>query len=105
MPLALKTLETFFLTKMRNRYYRIHTSIPPMPPDTHTPLRYACGSSGSRAAPPPLGTPPPAELPIPPPPPLQLPPPLLQVLTDSWGWVASGPIVVAPPWLKHLPVV
>ena len=53
MPLVLKTLKTFFPAKMRNRYYRIHTSIPPCPPDTHTPLRYACGGSGLRAAPPP----------------------------------------------------
>ena len=37
-----------------------------MPSDTHTPLRYACGSSGSRAASPPrLGPPPQAKLPIP----------------------------------------
>ena len=62
MPLVLKTLETFFLAKTRNRYYRIHTSIPPCP-QTHTPLGYACGSSGSRAAPPP----PLPELPLPPP--------------------------------------
>ena len=66
MPLVLKTLKTFFPAKPRNRYYRIHTSIPPLPLDTHIPLRYACGSSGSRAAPPPLGPPPPAELPMPP---------------------------------------
>ena len=72
MRLVLKTLKTFFPAKTRNRYYRIHT---PMPPDTHTPLRYACGSSGSRAAPPPrlscqYPPPPPAD-PAPP----QLPPP------------------------------
>ena len=53
-----------------------------------------------RAQPPP---PPPAELPIPPPPthpPADPPPPnsSLQVfLADSWGSVASGPVVVAPP--------
>ena len=38
MPLVLKTLQTFFLAKTRYRYYRIHTSITPMPPDTHTPF-------------------------------------------------------------------
>ena len=52
MPLVLKTLKTVFLAKTRYRYYCIHTSIPPCP-QTHTPLRYACGSSGLRAAPPP----------------------------------------------------
>ena len=36
MPLVLKTLKTFFLAKMRNRYYRIHTSIPHAPRHTHT---------------------------------------------------------------------
>ena len=62
MPLVLKTLKTFFLAKTRIRYYRIHLYLyTPMPPDT--PLRYACDSSGLRAAPPP-----PAKLPIPPPP-------------------------------------
>ena len=30
-------------------------------------------------------------------PPPTAPPPPLQVLTDSWGGVASGPVVVAPP--------
>ena len=68
MPLVLKTLKTFFLAKTRYRYYRIHTSNTPMPPDT--PLRNACDSSGLRAAPPP-----PAKLPIPPPPPAPTPPP------------------------------
>ena len=64
MPLVLKTLETFFLAKTRNRYYRIHTSIPPCP-QTHThPLGMHVVVVG-RAQPPP----PPAELPIPPPPP------------------------------------
>ena len=65
-----------------------------MPPDT--PLRYACDSSGLHAAPPP-----PATLPIPPPPTLPPTPPPPQPpspsLTDSWGGVASGPVVVAPP--------
>ena len=72
MPLVLQTLKTSLLAKTRNRYYRIHASIPPCPPDTHTPLRYACGSSGSRAAPSS-----PAELPIPPhpDPPAEPPPP------------------------------
>ena len=59
----------------------------PQPPGTHPLWRYACGSSGSRTAPPPaLGTPPPANPPIPPPthPPANPPPPP-QVLTDSWG--------------------
>ena len=31
MPLVLETLKTFFLAKTKNRYYRIHTSIPPCP--------------------------------------------------------------------------
>ena len=54
MPLVLKTLKTFFPAKTRNRYYRIHTSIPPCPQThTHTPSRYACGSSGLCTAPPP----------------------------------------------------
>ena len=35
MRLVLKTLKTFFPAKTRNRYYRIHTSIPPCP-QTHT---------------------------------------------------------------------
>ena len=68
MPLVLKTLKTFFLAKTRYRYYRIHTSYTPMPPDT--PLRYACDSTGLRAAPPP-----PTKLPIPPPPTSRLTPP------------------------------
>ena len=77
MHLVLKTAKTFFLAKTRNRHYRINTSISPCP-QTHTPLRYACGSSGSRAAhsPPPGWDPPlsylypPTNLPpIPPPPP------------------------------------
>ena len=89
MPLVLKTLKTFFPAKMRNRYYRIHTSIPPCPPDTHTPLRYACGGSGLRAAPPP----PPAELPIP----SRRPPPPSQVLTDSWGGCRIGTSCSRPP--------
>ena len=82
MPLVLKTLKTFFLAKTRYRYYRIHTSIPP-PPDT--PLRYACDSSGLRAAPPPRPScqyPPPPS-PADPPPPAPTAP--LQVLTDSGG--------------------
>ena len=62
-----------------------------MPPYTHTPLRYACGSSGSRAAPPP-----PAELPITPPPPPPTPPPR-KFWQIAEGGVASGPVVVAPP--------
>ena len=44
---------------------------------------------------PPAGTPPPPRPPAGPPPP-NCPPP--QVLTDSWGWVALGPVVVAPAW-------
>ena len=52
--------------------------------------------------------PPPPELPTPPPPPSCRPPPAPtapppppppQVLADSWGGVASGPLVVAPPGL------
>ena len=66
MPLVLKTLKTFLLAKTRNRYYRIHTSIPPCPLDTHTPvIVVGC------AQPPP----PPAELPIPPQPHPPAPPP------------------------------
>ena len=70
----------------------------PMPPDT--PVRYACDSSGLRAAPPP--PPPPAKLPIPPPQPSRRPPPL-QVLTDSWRRCrirtscSCPPGVVPPP--------
>ena len=107
MPLVLKTLKTFFRAKTRNRYYRIHTSMAPCPPDTHTPpLRYACGSSGSRAAPPPprpcqsLGRVthlpftiyPPAELPIPPHPhPPADPPPPPQPPPPSFGrWLGGG---------------
>ena len=99
MPLVLKTLKTFFAAKTRNGYYRIHTSIPPCPLDAHTPLRYACGSSGSRAPPPP------AELPIPPPPHLppthpprpNCPPPRRKFWQIAGGGVASEPVVVAPP--------
>ena len=89
MPLVLKIFKSFLPAKMRNCYYRIHTSIPPCPPDTLTPLRYACGSSGSRAAPPS-----PADLPIPPLPPTPPPP---QVLGDIWGGVTSEPAVVPRP--------
>ena len=35
MPLVLKTLKTFFLAKTRNRYHRIHSSVPQCP-HTHT---------------------------------------------------------------------
>ena len=68
----------------------------PMSPDTHTPLRYACGSSGLRAAPAPPPAQPSCQYP-PPTLPLTSPPPR-QVLTDRWGGggVASGPFVVAP---------
>ena len=60
-----------------------------MPSDTYPPLRYACGSSGSRAVPP-LGTPRPGRAANTPPPPTlpptpPTPPPTPQVLTDSWG--------------------
>ena len=75
MPLVLKTLETFFLAKMKNRYYRIHTSKPPCP-QTHTHHEGMHVVVVGRAQPPPprpLG-PPPAKLPIPPPPPPNLPP-------------------------------
>ena len=67
-----------------------------MPPDTHTPLRYACGSSGLRAAPPPPSRRPPPHPPADPPPPPKLPPPgkFWQIVP---GGVASGPVVVAPP--------
>ena len=87
MPLVLKTLKTFFPAKTEDRYYRIHTSIPPCPPDTHTPLRYACGSSGSRAAPPP------AELPIPPhphPPADPPPPPRPNCPPPARNWQIAG---------------
>ena len=70
MPLVLKT---FFRAKTgKDEKSLLLPTYPyaPIPLDTHTPLRYACGSSGSHAPPPP------AELPIPPPPPPpQLPPP------------------------------
>ena len=66
MPLVLKTPKTFFVAKPRYRYYGIHTSTPPPPPDTHTPSRYACGSSGLCARPP-LGTPPRLSCQYPPP--------------------------------------
>ena len=56
---------------------------PPDPGQEHPPPR------------PPAGTPPP-----PPRPPAGPPP---QVLKDSWGVVASGPVVVAPPCLCTLP--
>ena len=54
--------------------------------------------------------PPPAKLPIHPPhppadprpPATTAPHPPLQVLTDSWGGVASGPVVVAPPGVRQL---
>ena len=74
MPLVLETLKTFYLAKTRNRYYRIHTSIPPCP-QTPPPLRYACGSSGLHAAPPPLGPPPDRAANTPPPHPNCPPPP------------------------------
>ena len=68
MPLVLKTLKTFFLAKTRNRYYCIHTSIPPCP---HAPRR----KHGLRAAPPPPPwDPPPGRA-------ANTPPP---VLTDNW---------------------
>ena len=67
MPLVLKTLKTFFPAKTRNRYYRIHTSIPPCP-QTHTPPRgMHVVVVGCAQPPPPWDPPPPAELPIPPP--------------------------------------
>ena len=59
---------------------------------------------GRAQAPPPWETPPTAKIPplhplADPPPPQTTPcPPPPRVLTDSWGWVASGPVVVAPPW-------
>ena len=56
-----------------------------MPPNTHTHtlLRYACGSSGSRTAPPLLGPPPAPSCQYPPhPPAAPPPPPPAQVLTD-----------------------
>ena len=68
IPLVLKTLKTFFVAKTRNRYYRIHTSIPPCP-QTHT-HTYACGMHVVVVDRPP---PPPAKLLIPPPPPADLP--------------------------------
>ena len=51
--------------------------------------------------------PPPWDHPLPthpsrPPPQLPPPPPPPRVLTDSWGVVASGPLVVAPP-SSHMP--
>ena len=101
MPLVLKTLKTLFLAKTRYRYYRVHTSVPPCPPDT--PLRYACGSSGVRAAPPPRPScqypppPPPPPSRRPPPPHPNCPPPLKFWQIAGGGGVASGPVVVAPP--------
>ena len=47
----------------------------PQPPDTQPPRRYACGSSGSRASPPTLGTPPPPRPKSPPYTPQPTPPP------------------------------
>ena len=74
MPLVFKTLKTFFLAKTLSSHTYLYT---PMPPDTL--LRYACGSSGLRAAPPPPGqaanTPPPPSHRPPPPPPQPPPPP------------------------------
>ena len=64
-----------------------------MPPDT--PLRYACDSSGLRAAPPP---PPSCQYPPPPPPPT--PPP--QVLTDSWGGCRIRTSCSCPPRVTHI---
>ena len=53
----------------------------PKPPDTHPPWRYACGSSGSHAGLPTLGTSRPNRQY--PPPPSSRPRPALQVLTDN----------------------
>ena len=52
---------SFFLSSRQRRESAIITYIPPYPqtPRRHPPLRYACGSNGSRARPPTLGTPPP----------------------------------------------
>ena len=93
MPLVLKSLKTFLPAKTRNRYYRIHTSIPPCPPDTHTPLRCAC--EWVAHSPPP---PPPAELPIPPHPhpPADPPTPPRKFWQITGGVAASSPVVVAP---------
>ena len=105
MPLVLKTLKTFLPAKTRNRDYCIHTSIPPCPPDTHTPLRHACGSSGSRAAPPPRPScqyPPTPTLPPTPPPSAPTPPPGKFWQIGGGGGVASGLVVVAPSGLLLL---
>ena len=90
-----------------------------MPPNTHPPFRYRCGSNGSRVAPPPptLGTPrraantlPPT---LPPTPPAPTPPPR-QVLTDSWvlGGIRTNCSCPAPPcgkqgsrvWMRQISV-
>ena len=108
MPWVLKTLKTFFPAKTRNRYHRIHTSIPRCPPDTPPPLRYACGSSGLRAAPPPgrAANPPPPPTPPadPPPPPAPTAPPPPPPPRKFWQIVGGGgcrirTVVVAPPAL------
>ena len=69
MPLVLKTLQTFFLAMLTNRYYRIHTSIPPWPQTRTHPRGMHVVVVGCAQ---PL---PPAELPIPPPPALPPTPP------------------------------
>ena len=100
MPLVLKTLKTFFPAKMRNHYYRIHTPKPACP-KTHTPLRYAYGTCGSHAAPPPWDPPSRAANPPPPPHPPAAPPSPgpsspRKFRQIAGGWVASGVTVVAP---------
>ena len=53
MPLVLKTLRIFFQAKTLNRIIAYIHLFPLAPnPHTHTAMRYACGSSGSRASPP-----------------------------------------------------
>ena len=72
MPLVLKTLKTFFLARYKMSLLSHTYLYTPMPPDIHPPLRYACGSSGLHAAPPPRLScqyPPPHPLPLPNPPP------------------------------------
>ena len=55
------TLWHDFLSGKDEKALLLHTYLDtPIPPDTHPPSRYACGSSGLRTAPPPpLGNPPP----------------------------------------------
>ena len=88
MPLVLETLKTFFLSKDEKSLLSHTYLYTPMPPDTHTPLRYACGSSGLRAAPPLLG------------PPRRAPPPTLPPRSTrgrGMGGTGEGEGAATPP--------